>query len=433
MNHSLSYIKRVFVSRRRGHPFLCLLGLVVFCAVPSITWAQEAVRMSLASVVAAEARREAAATLGYYNVKLGPSVWRFGSALGFEWNDNIQLETDAPKSDLILRPEVSARMLWPVSQFNQVSLALSAGYSAYCEHSEFDRAYIRPGSEVSFDLYAGDLWINVYDRFSILEDNYLDPTVTGVGGYSRLENAAGAMLTWDLNEALARLEYTHLNYVELEDNEGAQPDGASELLALSLGYLPQAGVLAGVELGGGLVRYEEDPQGGYDQGTQWNAGLFADCQITQYLKARGSAGYTVFSPDGYSTVAPDPGDFSGMYAQLVLTHRVNQHVRYTLSTGRQVSFTFYGGTVDLYYGRLGIDWNVLRKISLSTGFEAEHGEYITFGEEKFTRMGPSIRMGRQLMKQLSASLEYRFYSRHSDQSGRDYSANIGRAALVYTF
>ena len=44
--------------------------------------AQESVRMSLAGAQAAEARRKAAATVDYYNLKLGPTAWRFGTGLG---------------------------------------------------------------------------------------------------------------------------------------------------------------------------------------------------------------------------------------------------------------------------------------------------------------------------------------------------------------
>ena len=92
--------------------------------------AQESVRMSLAGAEAAEARRKAASSLSEPNLRLGPTAWNFKAGLGVDANDNIQLEPVDPKSDIILRPELSTRMILPLSQVNSLNLAMSAGYSA---------------------------------------------------------------------------------------------------------------------------------------------------------------------------------------------------------------------------------------------------------------------------------------------------------------
>ena len=56
----------------------------------------------------------------------------------------------------------------------------------------------------------------------------------------------------------------------------------------------------------------------------------------------------VFSPD-FLPGAQDTGDFDGFYAQLNFSHRLSRYLEYGLDAGRQVSFAFYGGTVDLYF------------------------------------------------------------------------------------
>lgn len=388
--------------------------------------------MSLASAEAAEARRRAAATLGYYNLKLGPTAWRFGASLGTEWSDNIRLEDQNPKSDFLFRPEMTARMLWPISDKNSINLSLGAGYTAYASYSEYNRFYVRPGSELSFDFYVGDFWINVHDRFSILEDNYLDPTVVGSADYSRLENAAGLTALWDLNKILLRAGYDHLNYSSLSDDTGGQPDGHSDVVSLSAGYAPAAGLLFGVDLGGGLIHYEAGRYQGFEDASQWNVGLFADAQISQYIRMRGSVGYVVFSPEPVPA-APDLDEFSGIYSQMALIHRLNEYVTYTLSGGRNVSFTFYGGTIDLYYARLAANWHLFHKISLNTSLDYEHGEYLTYRSEKFDRVGPAITFGRSLTEKLSASLGYRFYWRDSNFPNRDYTVNVVSLRLAYAF
>jgi len=403
--------------------------------------AQEAIRMSLASAEAAEARRKAASTIGYYNLKLGPTAWRFGASLGLEYNDNVVLTEDDKEGDLIFRPQVNAQLLWPITEKNAINLNVGAGYSVYVEHPELSRIYITPGSELSFDLYAGDAWINLHDRFSITQDSYQDPTVTGNGNYSRLENALGVAVTWDLNKIILRGGYDHVDYVGLSGN-GSQPDGRSELVSSSLGYSLMPGMYAGVELGGGLLHYT-GTNVVFSEAKQWNAGVFFESQLSQYMHFRGSVGYTVYSPENGRFTNAVPGstnsvsgsveDFTGVYAQIDLRHRLNEYVAYTLTGGRSISFAFYGGSVDLTYAHLLANWKIVRKVGINTSLDYEHGTQGSFFGETFDRYGASINFSRAITKKASGSLGYQFYWRTSDLIGRDYTANIISLNFNYTF
>lgn len=398
----------------------------------SEAWAQDSVRMSLAGAEAAEARRKAATTIGYYNVKAGPTAWRFSTALASEWSDNIRLDPSNPLSDVSFRPEVGMRMMLPITDQNSFSLALSGGYTAYAQHSEYDRFFVRPGSELSFDLYAGDVWMSFHDRFSITDDSYQDPTVVGNADLSRLENAVGTVVTWDLNEGLVRAGYDHLNYSNLSGNTDNYPGGRSEVFFLNAGLTPGVGVLYGVELGGSLIHYDERTSNGFENASQWNAGAFTDLQISEYIRARANAGYTVFSPEK-AGLFYTPEDFSGIYAQLSIMHRLNQFLDYTLTGGRNLNFTFYGGTVDLWYLRLEANWHVLDKVTLSTSFGYERGEQLDIYSERFNRLGPGIRASRSITQKLVGFLQYQYYWRESDLPNRDYTVNIVTLGLQYTF
>ena len=79
-----------FLARCRWLGLVVWVGLVLATGVQLAT-GQESIRMSFASSYAAEARREAAATLGYYNVKLGPTAWRFGAGLGVEGIGDVRV------------------------------------------------------------------------------------------------------------------------------------------------------------------------------------------------------------------------------------------------------------------------------------------------------------------------------------------------------
>src|SRR6266478_7869484 len=79
--------------------------LVVFLALLGNAQGQEAVRMSIASAEAAEARRKAETSIGYYNLKLGPTGWKFGSGLTIDYNDNVDNRSQNTDGDFIFRPQ----------------------------------------------------------------------------------------------------------------------------------------------------------------------------------------------------------------------------------------------------------------------------------------------------------------------------------------
>jgi hypothetical protein len=90
-----------------------LLGTLALATVTAL--GQEAIRSSLAGEAAAEARRRANQTTGYYNLNLGPTYWRFEAGLGLEYNSNVQYRSDDPEDDFILRPELDLAFRWPVT------------------------------------------------------------------------------------------------------------------------------------------------------------------------------------------------------------------------------------------------------------------------------------------------------------------------------
>jgi hypothetical protein len=394
--------------------------------------------MSLASAEAAEGRRRAANTVGYYNIKLGPSTWRFGTGLGLIYIDNVRAESQNVVADVVIQPDFSVSMSMPVTQRNKITLAASAGYSAYLQNPGYSRLFVKPGTELSFDMYVGDFWINFHDRFSITEDTYQDPTVVGVADLSRMENTVGLTALWDLNKIILRLGYDHLNYMSLYSEAAAYPDGASENFYGTMQYEVSDGMFAGVEVGGGLISYDLPaggvPAGGgfYQDATQVGAGLFYEAQLSDYTRARVSGGYSTLSPD-FTDDTGSNSDFSGFYARLGLSHRLNRYVDYTLTAGRSVSFTFYGGTIDLYTVDLLVNWHLIRRIGFNTGLTYQHGSYLYGIPETFDHLGPNLSVSRRLSEKLTASFGYHFYWRSSNLPNRDYTVNILNVRLGYQF
>ena len=410
-----------------------IAGLMLLLVAP--VSAQEAVRMSLASAEAEEARRKAATTLGYYNLQAGPTAWNFGVGLDLTYNDNVLLQESGQAGDFIFSPQANAHMLWPLTEKNSLSLSFGGGYSLYAQHSQLDRGFVNPGSELSFDLYVGDYWLNLHDRLSVSQNSYQDPTVTGTGNYSLLQNAMGLAGTWDLNKIILRNGYDHLNYDTLSGEAlggQGQPSGQSEIFSGSAGYQFAPGREAGLEVGGSIMHFSNTGTNTlFSDATQWNAGVFCETVLSQYVHFRGSAGYTQFSPEAHGQ--NHVSDFGGVYAQLSLQHRVNQYIDYTLSGGRSINFSFFGGTIDLYEAAWQIQWHVLKGFTLATILNYDHGaQAVGFGEN-FSRYGGGLSLGRHLSAKLSGTLAYQFYWRSSDLQDRDYLANILSLSFVYTF
>jgi outer membrane protein assembly factor BamA len=160
-------------------------------------------------------------------------------------------------------------------------------------------------------------------------------------------------------------------------------------------------------------------------------GGFYDTPVSDYIHFTAHAGYTVYTPE--SSGATTASQFNGMYAQLDITHRLNQYVTYTLSGGRTLSVAFQGGTVDRYFARWQANWQIVRKVTLGTSFSFENGTDLYAGGETYNQYGPGISLSRSITEKLSSSLGYQFYLRDSNQPNRNYTVNIVSLNLNYTF
>ena len=170
----------------------------------------------------------------------------------------------------------------------------------------------------------------------------------------------------------------------------------------------------------------------YTSARQWNAGGFLDTPVSEYIHFTGHAGYTVYSPEA-SIAAIATDDFTGVYAQIEVRHRVNQYVDYSLSGGRSLSLAYWGQTIDRYFARWSANWRIVEKVALDTSFSFEHGTELYGYSETYNQCGPGISVRRIITEKLSGSLGYQVYWRDSDRPGRDYTVNIVSLDFNYTF
>jgi hypothetical protein len=413
-----------------GNQFQTLLTAVCALAFFSKVQGQEALRMSLAGETTQESQRQAAATIGYYNLLTGPVPWRFSSGLAMEYNDNVHNRQNNPEGDFILRPNLDAQARWPVSQNNILNFSLDTGYSAYMQYQDLSRFYINSGN-LFFDISIGDLTINLHDQISITENAYENPTTGGNGNYSLLQNTVGATASWNLDKWVLQGDYDHVNYASLTSSL-QRPDGTSDNLLLSAGARFRSKIVAGVEAGGSLINYDQSASSVSPDATQWNAGVYCNAPISDYINARLDLGYTAYSPDATASLT-NSSSTSGFYFQFLISHQVNQFINYSLAAGRSMDLAFYGQPYEYYFVRLQPNWNLFNKYQLSTPFWWRQGTEIYNKSVNFDQFGAGINLSRSLTKKLSGAISYQFVQETSNQSGFNYSVNIMGLNLSYQF
>jgi hypothetical protein len=386
--------------------------------------AQEAVRFSLASEAAAQSREQSLEGLDRSTLRtqrIGVSV---STALDAEGNDNINMVADHRLSDFISRAQVGTRVAWVASEENVVQLALDAGYSFYALHSEWDRFFIQPGSELSFDVYMGEWWVNFHDRLAVTENAYDDPTLAGAGNYSQLRNTAGLSGTWDLNKLQLNIQYDHAIYSSLTGS--SLPDGRSDIFGLNAALKVMPMTTIGMQLGGGSTHYDGTKA---SDSANLNAGAFARAQPMQYLGIYGTAGYTVYTDQNSDRALRS--SYDAFYWQIGLNHRINRFLDYNLTGGRTICFGFFSGTVDMYSAAMDGRLHCFRNLGVSFGLLFEHGTVLSGTGETFDRLGHHVCIERTLNRKLSATLRYQYFARTSDLTGGDYELNVLTATLVY--
>lgn len=387
---------------------------------------QEAVRASLAGEASAAAQRKSAGAVGYYNLRAGDLRMRLQAGSEIEFNSNVNLAAQNRKSDLILRPLTQTTLVYPLTERNMLNLSVGAGYSYYLKTDNLSRYFITPGSELSFDVYVGDCVINIHDRFSVSQDAYQNPATTGSGNVGTFDNMAGVSTTWDLNDLIVMAGYDHL-LRRATTSSYSQQDASSHALHGNAGLKLNPFSTLGIEVGTTLIDRQT-----LSGGVQYNVGMFYRSQISEYLSLQSALGYTLYQLDS-PALAGGKDQINAAYGSLAVQHRVNRIVSYSLEGGRDLQIGLFSDVLDLYFGRLQANWNLIRNFSLTTHLTYEWGTESGGAGDKITRYGGGIGLGRTITEKLSARLYYDVLQRSSDLPGRNYLQHRTGLSLNYSF
>ena len=405
--------------------------------------AQEALEGSF-EVNRSRAARKEAIDRNLYNLKAGPVLLRFEALMGFEFNDNPQLEDDPDEVDFAFRPQINTSALWALNARNALSFNLGLGYVKYVNNTDLDHLIIAPNSEIAIDIYTGDFVINVHERVSHSQDPVRDPTVSGTGDFGGIENTVGTRVDWNLNKLTASVGYDHYNFISTGSgiskalrvgtnapagNMNDVQDRSSELFYGRAGVQLSPAITVGVEASGGITDYESDF---FHDNSQFSVGPFAEAQITRDIKGRVAGGY-IHSQFEDNSLGSAPDSVSDFYAEVSVEHQLSQYLTHKLSVGREARAGAASELVTMYYARYENHWMMNRFSTLHTTLFYENGRERSGVTERFERVGAGIGVAVPLSRKLTVSIAYQLLHKDSDQANRDYLQNSVTTELRYAF
>lgn len=395
--------------------------------------AQEALRTSLAGDAAAEARRLQLQSLPY-TVKSGDFRLLVTPSLELDWNDNISLARTNTQADFILRPLIALDASYPLGTYNLLNLSVAFGYDKYINHDEFSQWRLDSGSELSFDVYVKDFWINFHDRFQYSQDPAQQAAVagTGSGSYGTFQNTAGLSGTWDLEDVTLTLGYDHQNVMSLS-SQFNQINHASELVVARTGLQFNPRLTAGVE---GTATFTTYDQAVLNDNQQYSAGIYGDWRPGSFFSVQPRVGYTIFE-SGQTSSSIKGGNLASWYANLTLAHQATGFLSYSLSAGHEIRSGIQSDAIEVSYLRPSVNWNVIQDVTLQTSLFYEHGvegggQQASLLENNYDWYGGGLSLSYSPMKKVRISLNYRLTLRSSNEASREYTQNMVGLQITYT-
>jgi hypothetical protein len=439
----MSYRAARFRHNPSGKVALLFLGMLSAFSIS--VFAQDAIRPSLAGQDAYEARQEDVSRIPY-NLLVGPVRLRVGATVGVEYNDNINYAEVHTEDDVIVTPNLTLDMIWPVTQLNTLRVDLGVGYSFYLDHSGNNTDYllVAPKSQIAFDIFVGDFRINLHDKMQLQQDPVQEGALSNVTDYGRFENTAGVSVLWDLNKLLLQVGYDHYNFIATNSDFDYLNRNA-EMVGGSAAFIVNPTITVGAEGNAVFTRYDNQSGGlgVLNDNEDYSVGGFVEVALTNNLKVRAAGGYQwinfdqnfvtfFFGPFAFNF--PDHKDLADYYANILISHRFNAQISQTLSAGHENQLGVNSNYITLNYVRHTVSWNILRNTLVSTEFffeDAEESGGII--NESFQRIGGAVTLGYQLTPHITLGVRYQGTSKDSDVFLRDYNQNRVSVDGTYSF
>jgi outer membrane protein assembly factor BamA len=343
----------------------------------------------------------------------------------------VNISRTNTQSAFILSPQLQLNASYPITQDNLLSLNVGGGYQQYLSHDSYSTWFLRSGTELSFDIYVKDFWFNLHDRVQYVQDTSQQPALSGTATFATINNTAGLSVTWDLNEATLSAGYDHRNVISTTQQYDSQ-DSAAEMIFARAGLKVYPGVTTGIE---GTAAHTTYDQKVLNNNNAYSAGVYADWELGKSFHIKPRGGYTIIQFE-HTSQSIHTSDLNSWYADLNIVHQVTDAINYNFDAGHEVQAGIESDVIEDWYVRPGIQWNIMKDLSLRTSLSYEYGEQGVGNEagnltEHFNWLGIDVGISYPILKKLSLGLNYRVTLRSSDIATDEYTQDVVGLTLTY--
>ena len=357
-------------------------------------------------------------------INLGPFHGEASIDVGYEFNSNAAVNNQAPVSLNEVYEDLDVNMNWIISPLNRVNLQVDGRLeeNGYSNGSNELNVAISPGSQIRLDAQIGDVTLEAFEEFSLVQDPVVDPTATGVTNLERLTNTVGLLAFAPLYRAEVGLEFDYT----YSDDLSSQP----EFTSLSRNSLRLGGTV-GFELSP-LLSYGAEASAtsntgpGSDDVRSFSFGPFLRGRLTRLIDVDLGAGINLVDAPGTGPVL--------YYVSLQVRYQMSRLVQCLIGFSHDLNFS---SGLDLTENN---NFNLKAQFQLSRVWTVSVGPFVNVGRAltginagSYTQYGVDTASVFLLSKRVSMNAEYRFAERNGDETEGSYIQHLVSFSLKYAF
>jgi hypothetical protein len=368
--------------------------------------------------------------------RVGPFSGTGDVGLGYSYNDNANTtgSTTNGISELSLNQifeNLDLNLAWVLSPLNRIDVQLGGQLqeNSYSNGANALNVEILPGSEMRLHATVGDVLLQAYEQFAIVQDPVSDPTIAGQTNLNRLTNTNGISASVPLYRAQAGLELDY-TYSDILGGSGVGGSGAASQQAafirnsLHLGGNFGFEIAPSLTLGAELNASHNTGAGSFDTNVI-SGGGFLRGNLTRLIEVDSGAGILI---------GEGPGFQPQYYVYLSARHQISRNLQLLVGASHDVDFSSGEGV------SLNNDFYIAAQLKASRRWTVEVSPFVNFGDVitgtlpgRYTQYGVTVDSSYLLSGHISIDLNYRFAKREGEGPSSSYSQNLFSFAFRYEF
>jgi hypothetical protein len=179
------------------------------------------------------------------------------------------------------------------------------------------------------------------------------------------------------------------------------------------------------------------PVSGQNNNIMYQVGPFVNWTISEYITVTGRAGWTWGNFTGNNTPENQAGgNPSTAFFNFGWSHRLNEYLNYNVTASRSTQLSAIVGSNfnEVWNTGLGLSWNIIDKLSLTTPFSAQFGQVSgSLYPENYQQYNAGIGLGYQITEKLGSAVNFNYIIKNSDLPNNSYNQWNASAGFNYDF